>query len=245
MVLFYFLKKRLHKITVNDKVRFLNYDLKTGRFYLIHEGKGMEQFVNVILASGSPRRKELFKQAGIDFTVIVSDAEEKITSTEPDKVVMELASLKAEAVRKSLKPELLNKETLIVGADTVVVSEGKILGKPKDEEEALEILMSLSGKDHYVYTGVCGIYLDKERKVIKEKCICFAKETVVTMDSFMEEEARAYIKTKEPMDKAGAYGIQGIGTLLVKGIQGDFNNVVGFPLGAFFRLGCQKKFFRL
>lgn len=207
--------------------------------------------MDIILASGSPRRKELFEQAGMDFTVIKSDAEEKISSTVPRKAVMELASQKAEAVKKELRDKALqykalsHKEALIVGADTVVVSEGKILGKPKDEEDALRILMSLSGKDHWVYTGVCGIYLDKEKKVIEDKCICFAEETIVTMYPFMEEEAKAYIETKEPMDKAGAYGIQGIGALLVKGIQGDYNNVVGFPLGAFFRLGCQKNFFRL
>ena len=225
--------------------------LSRKRIYRICGGKYMKQFVNIVLASGSPRRKELFGQAGIDFTVIKSDAEEKITNTVPDKAVMELATQKAEAVKKELLDkelrykELSNGEILIVGADTVVVSGGKILGKPQNEKDALDILMSLSGKNHSVYTGVCGIYLDKEGKVREEKCICFAEETVVTMYPFMEEEARAYIKTKEPMDKAGAYGIQGIGALLVQGIQGDYNNVVGFPLAAFFRLGCQKNFFRL
>lgn len=211
----------------------------------------MDQFVNIVLASGSPRRKELFEQAGIDFTVIKSDAEEKITNTIPKEAVIELASQKAEAVKKellkknSLNTELLNRELLIVGADTVVVSGGRILGKPQNEEDALHILMSLSGRDHSVYTGVCGIYLDEEKRVMEEKCICFAEETVVTMYPFMEEEAKAYIKTKEPMDKAGAYGIQGTGALFVKEIKGDYNNVVGFPLAAFFRLGCQKNFFRL
>ncbi len=214
--------------------------------FLFYGGKSLEQFADIILASGSPRRKELFEQAGIDFTVMKSDAEEKITSTVPAKVVMELASQKAEAVKQELlEKKTLKRETLIIGADTVVVSCGKILGKPKDKEDAFRILMSLSGREHSVYTGVCGIYLDKEKKSVKEKCICFAEETVVTMYPFMEEEARAYIKTGEPMDKAGAYGIQGKGALLIKGIRGDYNNVVGFPLAAFFRLGCQKKFFRL
>ncbi len=211
----------------------------------------MEQFVNVILASGSPRRKELFERAGIQFSVIKSDAEEKITSAMPGEVVIELAAQKAEAVKKEflekpfLKEGFLYEETLIIGADTVVVSEGKILGKPENEEDALGILMSLSGKDHSVYTGVCGIYLDKDGNVMEEKCIRFAEETIVTMYPFMKEEAEAYIRTKEPMDKAGAYGIQGLGSLLVKEIKGDYNNVVGFPLAAFFRLGCQKNFFRL
>lgn len=211
----------------------------------------MEQFVNVILASGSPRRKELFERAGIQFSIIKSDAEEKITSAMPGEVVIELAAQKAEAVKKEflekpfLKEGFLYEGTLIIGADTVVVSGEKILGKPENEEDALGILMSLSGKDHFVYTGVCGIYLDKNGNVMEEKCIRFAEETIVTMYPFMKEEAEAYIRTKEPMDKAGAYGIQGLGSLLVKEIKGDYNNVVGFPLAAFFRLGCQKNFFRL
>lgn len=205
----------------------------------------MEQFADIILASGSPRRKELLTQAGLDFTVRKSDAEEKVTSTVPHRVVMELSSQKAEAVRGSLKDTSFPRDVLIVGADTVVVSEGKILGKPRDEEDALHILMSLSGKEHSVYTGVCGIYLDKGKKEVEEKGFCFAEETTVAMYPFMEEEARAYIKTGEPMDKAGAYGIQGAGALFIKGIRGDYNNVVGFPLAAFFRLGCQKNFFRL
>lgn len=211
----------------------------------------MEQFVNVILASGSPRRKELFERAGIQFSIIKSDAEEKITSAIPGEVVIELAAQKAESVKTEFleksfsKESFLYEETLIVGADTVVVSEEKILGKPESEEDALDILMSLSGKDHSVYTGVCGIYLDKNGNVVEEKCIRFADETIVTMYPFMKEEAEAYIRTKEPMDKAGAYGIQGLGSLLVKKIRGDYNNVVGFPLAAFFRLGCQKNFFRL
>lgn len=211
----------------------------------------MKQFVNVILASGSPRRKELFERAGIQFSVIKSDAEEKITSVKPGEVVIELAAQKAEAVKKEfleksfLEEGFLYEGTLIIGADTVVVSEGKILGKPENEEDALGILMSLSGKDHSVYTGVCGIYLDKAGNVMEDMCIRFAEETIVTMYPFMKEEAEAYIRTKEPMDKAGAYGIQGLGSLLVKEIKGDYNNVVGFPLAAFFRLGCQKNFFRL
>lgn len=231
----------------------------------------MEQFVNVILASGSPRRKELFEQAGIKFNIIISDAEEKITNKKPEEAVKELAFQKAAAVKNKFLeknfsgPDLTYKRpgrepeeksegkenedicegTLIVGADTIVISGGKILGKPKDEKDALSMLMSLSGKDHFVYTGVSGIYLDKKGKVIEEKSFCFSEETVVTMYSFMEEEAKAYIRTGEPMDKAGSYGIQGAGALFVKAIRGDYNNVVGFPLGAFFRLGCQKNFFRL
>ncbi|MBP3458179.1 MAG: septum formation protein Maf [Lachnospiraceae bacterium] len=206
----------------------------------------MEQTVKVILASGSPRRRELFGQIGIEFTVIKSDAEEMITKTVPEEVVMELAMQKAAAVKEQLsEADFSCKETLIVGADTIVVSEGKILGKPRDEKDARKILMSLSGKEHSVFTGVRGIYVDQNGKIDEEKSFCFAEETVVIMYPFLKEEAEAYIRTKEPMDKAGAYGIQGKGAVLVKEIRGDYNNVVGFPLAAFFRLGCQKNFFRL
>lgn len=214
----------------------------------------MEQSVKVILASGSPRRKEMFERAGISFSVIKSNAKEVMTKIAPEEGVLELAKQKATAVKEQLsKRDFLwnleedkNKEgVLIVGADTVVVSEGTILGKPEGEDDAFRILMSLSGKTHSVFTGVCGIFLNRDGKVVPERGVSFAEETSVTMYSFMEEEARAYIRTGEPMDKAGAYGIQGLGGLLVKEIRGDYQNVVGFPLAAFFRLGCQKNFFRL
>lgn len=214
----------------------------------------MEQSVKIILASGSPRRRELFERAGISFSVLKSDAKEVMTKTVPGEAVLELAALKASDVKDRL-PETgflwdsekdKNKEgILIVGADTIVVSEGNILGKPKDEEDALRILMSLSGRTHSVFTGVCGIFLDREGNVVPERGVSFAEETFVTMYPFMEEEARAYIRTGEPMDKAGAYGIQGLGGLFVEEIRGDYHNVVGFPLAAFWRLGCQKNFFRL
>lgn len=206
----------------------------------------MEQFVKVILASGSPRRKELFERMGIAFSIIKSDEEEVITKTLPGEVVIELAGQKARAVAdRIVETDFSKEETLIVGADTVVVSEGRILGKPKDEEDARTILMSLSGKEHFVYTGVCALFLDKTGRIIEDKSFSFADETSVTMYPFMEEEALAYIRTGEPMDKAGAYGIQGIGTCLVKEIRGSYENVMGFPMASFFRLACQKNFFRL
>ena len=206
----------------------------------------MKQSVKVILASGSPRRKEMFERIGIDFTVMKSEGEEVITKIKPEDVVVELATQKACEIRdRLLAGNDIKEDILIVGADTVVASEEKILGKPKDEEEALHILMSLSGKSHSVFTGVAAFYINKDGKQNDEKSFCFAEETKVFMYPFMEEEAKAYIDTKEPMDKAGAYGIQGIGGILVKEIVGDYNNVVGFPLSAFMRLGCQKKLFRL
>lgn len=206
----------------------------------------MKQSVKVILASGSPRRKEMFERIGIDFTVMKSEGEEVITKIKPEDVVVELATQKACEIRdRLLAGNDIKEDILIVGADTVVSSEEKILGKPKNEEDALHILMSLSGKSHSVFTGVVAFYINKDGKQNDEKSFCFAEETKVFMYPFMEEEAKAYIDTKEPMDKAGAYGIQGIGGILVKEIVGDYNNVVGFPLSAFMRLGCQKKLFRL
>ena len=208
----------------------------------------MKQSVKVILASGSPRRREMFERIGIDFTVMKSDAEEVITKTAPEEVVMELASQKAAEIKDRILSENtqeFSEEVLIVGADTIVVAGDKILGKPADEEDALKILMSLSGKTHSVYTGVSALYINKEGKQDLDKSFSFAEETEVVMYPFMEDEAKAYINTKEPMDTAGAYGIQGIGGVLVKEIRGDYNNVVGFPLSAFIRLGCQKNFFHL
>lgn len=206
----------------------------------------MEQSVKVILASGSPRRKELFERMGITFSIIKSDEEEVITKTVPEEVVIELAKQKARAVAdRILETDFTKEDTLVVGADTVVVSEGRILGKPKDEEDARSILMSLSGKEHFVYTGVCALFLDETGRIKEDKSFSFADETSVIMYPFMEEEALAYIRTGEPMDKAGAYGIQGIGTCLVKEIRGSYENVMGFPMASFFRLACQKNFFRL
>ncbi len=206
----------------------------------------MKQSVKVILASGSPRRREMFERMGIDFTVMKSDAEEVITKTEPQEVVVELATQKACEIRDRLLADgNIKEDTLIVGADTIVVADNKILGKPADEEDALRILMSLSGKAHSVFTGVAALYINKDSVEDEEISFSFAEETKVIMYPFMEKEAKAYIDTKEPMDKAGAYGIQGIGGILVKEIVGDYNNVVGFPLSAFMRLGCQKNLFRL
>lgn len=203
--------------------------------------------IKIILASGSPRRKEILEKAGIVFSVYKSNAKEVITKMVPEEAVMELAAQKAENVRGRL-PERIKggrEGTLIIGADTIVVLGDRILGKPRDEEDALRMLMSLSGRTHFVYTGVCGVFLDQKGTAIPEKGILFAEKTSVTMYPFIEEEAKAYIRTGEPMDKAGAYGIQGLGGLLIKEIQGDYQNVVGFPLAAFWRLGCQKNFFRL
>lgn len=201
----------------------------------------MKQNVKIILASGSPRRRELLTQAGLEFTVLVTDADESIDITDPAEVVHILSQRKADAAADEfLKRREDGEEVLIVSADTVVALEGKVIGKPKDEKDALDILMSLSGKTHDVYTGVSCILISGDKR---ENVISFVERTGVTMYAFDEAEALDYINTKEPMDKAGAYGIQGIGARLVEKIDGDYNNVVGFPLAAFLRR-CYNRFTR-
>lgn len=171
----------------------------------------------IILASQSPRRRELMKLLGVDFRCISSDAEENADgSLPPEEYVCLLSSQKAESVSKN------NPGITVIGADTVVVSRGKILGKPADENEAFQMLRALSGKCHQVYTGVC-ITNGKKKKTFFEK-------TDVYFLEISDEEIKEYIKTGEPMDKAGAYGIQGKACVFIEKIHGDYFNVVGFPL---------------
>lgn len=184
-----------------------------------------EENIRWILASASPRRKELLTQIGLDFEVVVSEADENIKEElPPDELVKRLSEIKAEAVRDHLGKQA-EYRTGIIGADTVVYHNGEILGKPKDEEDAFRMLRALSGATHSVFTGVT-ILLPEEK-------IVFANETKVTFDELSDEEIRIYIATKEPMDKAGAYGIQGFGGAFVTGIEGEYANVVGFPIGEF------------
>lgn len=178
----------------------------------------------VILASASPRRRELLAQIGISFEVLVSEAEERTEETEPRKVVMALAREKARAVA-----EKLSKEALVLGADTIVVLDGKILGKPHSVEEAREMLRSLSGRVHHVLTGVSGIYLPEGRE------LTFAEETEVWVDTLSDGEIEDYIASGEPFDKAGGYGIQGLFARHVTGIRGDYFNVVGLPVHRVFK----------
>ncbi len=182
----------------------------------------MEKFV---LASASPRRKELLEQIGMKFDILVTDADEdKVDKNVPVHLyVEELALIKAAKAAEALT-RLGNKNNIIIAADTVVVCDGKILGKPKDEEDAKSILTMLSGRCHEVYTGVCVMRL----------CDSFSvagfEKTIVKFNDLTEELIKKYIKTKEPMDKAGGYGIQGKGAVLVEKIDGDYSNVVGLPL---------------
>lgn len=179
-----------------------------------------ENMKHIILASASPRRKEILELADLDFDIMPSDAKEITTKTAPHEVVMELATIKANDIY-----EKSEKQSIVVGADTVVAYKGQILGKPKDEEDARRMLMMLSGQTHEVYTGVCVIE-DGKRKT-------FFEETKVTFYEISEQKIKDYIKTGEPMDKAGSYGIQGKAAVFIKEIQGDYYNVVGFPIARF------------
>lgn len=179
-----------------------------------------------ILASASPRRRELLKQIGVTFEVMPAKGEEVITERQPEQVVMELSRQKAEEIASGIQEE----HVIILGADTVVVYDGKILGKPKDETDAGRMLSMLSGNTHSVYTGVTVIVIrDGE-----SQSHSFYEETKVTMYPMTDAQISAYIRTGEPMDKAGAYGIQGKGAVFIEKIDGDYNNVVGLPLAKIF-----------
>ena len=179
------------------------------------------------LASASPRRKELLKQVGISFKTMPSMVEEKITKTEPQEVVEELSYQKAVDVCGRLTEE--NREDFVViGADTVVSCWGEILGKPKDKEDAVRMLNKLQGGSHQVYTGVTLAWKYKDMSAMYAT---FSECTDVTMYTMSEEEIKRYVDSGEPMDKAGAYAIQGLCAAYIQGICGDYNNVVGLPVG--------------
>ncbi len=181
--------------------------------------------MDIILASGSPRRKELMELAGYRFSVEVSDADEAVNETEPGRMVEELALRKAAAVAGLHNKKEEN--VLVIGADTVVILEGRVLGKPEDEAHAASMLRDLSGRVHQVYTGVALLEV-KEGRIVKTNR--FHECTGVRMREITDEEIEAYIRTGEPMDKAGAYGIQGRAAIFVSGIEGDYYNVVGLPV---------------
>ena len=241
-----------------------------------------EQNVRLVLASASPRRRELLSQIGLEFTVMPSKKEENAKATEAGALVQELSRQKAEDIWEQLsggqgqnpdanqeqlsdanqeqisdanqeqnpdanrgqisdadqeqisdemrEPNLNGKrqpELLVIGADTVVCCEGKILGKPHSREAAAEMLTALQGRSHEVYTGVT-LYSQSE-------AVTFFECTQVEFYPMTEAEISDYIDSKEPMDKAGAYGIQGLGARFVKGIRGDYNNVVGLPVGRLYQ----------
>ena len=177
----------------------------------------------MILASASPRRKEILENFGFSFKTIVKNIDETSDKTRAEEKILEIAEKKTKAAAIDFPDEN------VVGSDTVVVVNGKILGKPKNKEEAFSMLKSLSGRSHEVITAFSFININKNISYSDYEI------TKVYFKNLTDDEINWYINTKEPMDKAGAYGIQGKGAFFVEKIEGDFFSVMGFPLGKFVR----------
>ena len=193
----------------------------------------------IVLASASPRRKELLEKIGMEFEICPAKGEEMITKEAPSDVVLELSRQKAEEVASAIlmyngsHPDLVTpQDILVIGADTVVAYEGKILGKPVDEADAKGTLSMLSGHTHSVFTGVTLVFIDKSGRTGEHD---FYEKTDVEFYPMTEEEIDRYVLSGEPMDKAGSYGIQGAFAAFVKGIKGDYNNVVGLPVAKLYQ----------
>lgn len=181
--------------------------------------------MNLVLASQSPRRRELLSLIQKDFTVQSSCVEEIVPEgLTAEETVVYLAKLKAEEVAQRLKISTDSQKTVVIGADTVVVLDGEIMGKPKDRDDCIRMISLLSGRQHEVYTGVA--------IVVKGQTESFYQRTAVRFLDLTKEEIEWYASLQEPYDKAGAYGIQGFGSFLVEGIDGDYFNVMGLPVAA-------------
>lgn len=189
------------------------------------------------LASGSPRRRELLSKVLSEYEVIPAVSEEKTTSTEPSKVVEELSFQKASEIFHKI---FINERDryVVIGADTVVSYKGKILGKPKDREDAAGMIKQFSGDTHAVYTGVTLFYVDENGRQCHHT---FHEETLVDVAAMTDKEIEDYVATGEPDDKAGAYGIQGQFAIYIEGIKGDYYNVVGLPIARLYREMKSKK----
>lgn len=177
----------------------------------------------IVLASASPRRRELLTQIGVVFEIEPAKGEEQISSNIPVELVKELSMQKAKEVAEKVKADIF------IGADTVVAADGKILGKPKDEEDAKRMIRLLEGRSHEVITGVMVLLPNLQKE------LCFAEVTKVSVFPMTEEQIEAYVNSKESMDKAGAYAIQGKFAAYISGIEGDYNNVVGLPVGRLYQ----------
>lgn len=189
--------------------------------------------MDIVLASASPRRRELLHQIGWEFRICVSQVEEKITKKVPWEVVEELSRQKAEEVfGRQLSEDSGRRPLLVIGADTIVACDGSILGKPADREAAIAMLLRLQNRSHHVYTGVTLCYRDEKGATAVRT---FHEETLVSFYPMTKEEILSYADSGEPMDKAGAYGIQGLCARYISGIQGDYNNVVGLPVGRLYQ----------
>ena len=195
----------------------------------------MKKNRRIILASASPRRRELLAQIGVEFEVRVSKKEEIYHSSLPEEIVKELALAKAENVLGELREEdgTSAEDTVVIGADTVVVLDGRILGKPKDEADAENMLAALQGRPHDVYTGVAVLSFDARGE---KSVYSHAVQTKVYVHEMSREEIRDYAATGDPLDKAGAYGIQGAFAAFIDRIDGDYYNVVGLPVSYVYRV---------
>ena len=184
-----------------------------------------------VLASASPRRKEILSSLLDEFEIRVSDSEEKPHATDPEETVIEIAASKGKNVLEGASDN-----EIIIAADTLVFCDKEILGKPKDKADAYRMIKMLSGRAHYVATGV---FVGMKKDGVPSYDV-FSEKSEVLVDTLSEEEIEDYISTSEPYDKAGAYAIQGIFGKHIKGIRGDYYNIVGFPLNAFYSY-CRKK----
>lgn len=185
--------------------------------------------MRIILASKSPRRREILATVGLDFEIITSEADESCDESDPEKKVEILAERKGRAVEELLteRGEELT-DTLVIASDTLVHMDGSVLGKPTDRDNAREMLKALSGRGHFVSSGV---YLSYEGRGVASHMT-----TAVKFACMSDEEIEKYLDTDEPYDKAGAYGIQGIASLFIEGIEGDYFNVVGLPIRRLYKM---------
>lgn len=181
----------------------------------------------IVLASGSPRRKEILSQIGASYEVIVSDCDESTSCTEPEALVRELSYKKAEAVAKEQTGPVI-----VIGADTVVAYNGRILGKPKDDADATQMISMLAGDTHQVYTGVSLLIKEENGEM---RSLVFAECSQVEVEALSETQIADYIKTGEGKDKAGSYAVQGIFAAHIKGIRGDYFNIVGLPVAGIYK----------
>lgn len=182
--------------------------------------------VRFVLASGSPRRRELLEQVGLTFEISSAHGEEMITKILPAEIVEELSKQKADEVADRYAQTYKNDTCVIIGADTIVAFGNEIMGKPRDDADAVRMLTQLAGNTHQVYTGVTLVIFENGAR----RTLTFYEKTDVQMYPMTMEQVQAYVATGEPADKAGAYAIQGRCAAYIKGINGEYNNVVGLPV---------------